>query len=259
MKANRFKRAGRRLNGQRIKLFGKVKSIAFLICILAIAIAVYLYFYSYPANYLFPVKQIMFAGNRHITDDELRSLSGIRQNESLLLISGRKVSRQLLKSPWVRSVSVRKEFPDTISMMIQEAEPFALLDMNGHLYLMDEKGKLLEEMRDNSVPFLPVIEGDPYKEKEGLSEALHLAKLMNDRGFSSEKDHIEIIAHKPYELSVKLDGTVVKIGAGRYEEKLEKLVHLEEDIKDMNVQVEYIDLRFENKAIVKPVTDMVMK
>jgi cell division protein FtsQ len=194
-----------------------------------------------------------------MTDDELRAFAGVRLNESLLAVSGKGVSKQLLKSPWVRAVSLRREFPDTISITIEETEPFALLDKDGHLFLIDEQGKLLEELKDNSVPFLPVIAGDPFKEKEGFSEALNLVKLMNTKGFSSERDRIEVIAHKPHELSVRVDETVVKIGTGGYEEKIERLSQLEEEIKKMGVSVDYIDLRFADKAIVKPVRDRVIK
>jgi cell division septal protein FtsQ len=51
-----------------------------------------------------------------------------------------------------------------------------------------------------------------------------------------------------------MDETVVKIGAGGYDEKLERLIQLEEDLKDRNIPVDYIDLRFGDKAIVKPIT-----
>ncbi len=254
MKVNRLKK-----NKRRIDLFGTVRNISVLICIFALAIGIYLYNSSHPLKFIVPIKHFTFIGNKHLTDEELKALAGVRLNESLVMISSKKVSQQLLKSPWIKSVSLRKEFPDTLSMTIQEAEPFALLNMNEHLFLMDENGKLLEELKDNPIPFLPTIKGDPYKEKEGISEAIKLAKLMNDKGFSTERDHIEIIAHKPHELSVTIDGTVVKVGAGGYEEKLERLVQLEEDVKNMDIQVDYIDLRFEKKAIVKPVTGKAMK
>jgi hypothetical protein len=68
------------------------------------------------------------------------------------------------------------------------------------------------------------------------------------------RDRIEIIAHKPHELAMIVDGTHVKIGEGGYEEKLERLIRLEEDIKNMVLPVDYIDLRFKHKAIVKPLT-----
>lgn len=252
MKANRLKRAGRRIN-----IPNKFQIITLFMFIFAIAIVAYIY--SRPMISVLPVKHIAFIGNRHLTDDELIALAGVHIGESLITISNRKVSQRLLKSPWIRSVSVRKEFPARLSVVIEESEPFALLDMNGPLFLVNEKGEFLEELKDDSIPFLPVITGDPFKEREGFSEAIKLAKLMNDRGFLSGNDHIEIMIQKPHELALTIDGTVVKMGAGRYEEKLERLINLEDEIKSRGIFVDYIDLRFANKAIVKPVTNEVVK
>jgi cell division protein FtsQ len=250
MKTNKIRKISRKAG-----VFGIIRQVVVLIGIIAFAIVVYIVLYSRSLNSLYPVKQIIFNGNRHLSDDEIKTLAGVHSHDSLILLSSGKISSQLLRSPWIRSVSIQKVLPDTLSMTIREAEPFALLEMNKHLFLVDERGKLLEELRENSIPFLPVIAGDPYKEKGALVEAIRLAKVMNDKGLSSGKDRIEIEAHRPDELAVTIDGIVVKVGEGGYEEKLEKLLYLEEDIKRMGIQVDYIDLRFAGKAIVKPATD----
>lgn len=229
-----------------------VRKMIALVFAISIAAGGYLFFSLNPLQSLFPVKRIVFNGNRHVTDEELKALSGIRSKESLVIISNGRVSGNLLKSPWIKSVYIRKEFPETFFVEIKEAEPFALLDTKGHLFIVDEKGRMLEELKGDAVPFLPVITCDPFKEREGFTEALALARLMTEQGFSADRDHIEIIAHKPNELSVSIDGIFVKIGAGGYREKLERLLLVEKDIKDMSMPVDYIDLRFGNKAIVKP-------
>lgn len=41
--------------------------------------------------------------------------------------------------------------------------------------------------------------------------------------------------------------------------KLDKLLRLEEDIKNMGINVDYIDLRFSGRAYVKPVIEKVIK
>ncbi|HMK49009.1 MAG TPA: FtsQ-type POTRA domain-containing protein [Thermodesulfovibrionales bacterium] len=254
MKANRIKKSKRTLS-----ILKTLRNISILTLIFGGAIVVYLVIHNSPVKSVFPVRNVDFSGNRHLTDDELRALTGIHRHDSLLTLSNDRISRQMLKSPWIRSVSIRKDLPDTLSITIKESEPFALLEMNEHLFLVDEKGTLLEELRGGSVPFLPVITADPYREKDGFSEALSLAKTMNEKGFSSDRDHIEIVAHKPHELTVTIDGLVVKIGAGGYEEKLERLVQIEEDIKQMAMPVDYIDLRFAGRAIVKPASEKVTK
>ena len=241
-----------------IRAFRILGNSAAFVFIVGIIVGTGAYMYLFPVTILPPVKHVVFTGNKHLTDDELRELTGVDSHDSLITISTREVSQRLLKSPWVLSVNIKKEFPETLSMEIKEKEPFALLDMNEHLFLIDEKGKLLEEMKDNSIPFLPVITGDPFHEEEGFSDALRLAKLMNDKRFSLERDYIEIIISKPEELTVKIDGTVVIMGSGMYKEKLERLIELEDHIKNSGILVDHIDLRFADKAIVKPIKDEVI-
>lgn len=248
MKANKLKNGGKG-----ILLFRK-RDIALFVCVVIGALCIYFYHRVHHMNPLYTVQKVVFIDNKRLTDEELRDIAGVQARKSLLTVSCGEIGRRMLQSPWIKSASVRKEFPETLSITIQEAEPFALLDMNGHLFLIDESGKVLEEMKDDAVPFLPIIVSDPYKEKEGFSEALHLVRLLNDKGLITGRDHIEVIAHKPNELCVEMDETVVKIGAGRYDEKLERFIQLERDLKDRNIHVDYIDLRFSDKAIVKPVT-----
>jgi cell division protein FtsQ len=206
---------------------------------------------------LFPIRNIIFYGNKNLTEDELKLLTGIRKNESLITVSEKKVCEKLLKSPWIRSVSVRKELPDTLAIVVEEVTPFALLEMNNRLFIINEKGDLLEELKDDPIPFLPVIRANPYNRDENFSEALNLAKSMNDLGFSSERNQIEIIVSRPQELTAVIDGTIVKVGSGDYKKKLERLLELENEIKRRNIPVDFIDLRFENRVVVKPVKEIV--
>jgi len=234
--------------------FFRKRNIVLLIGIVISALCIYTYHRVFAMKPLYPVEEIVFIDNKRLTDEELGEIAKAGMRKSLLTVSCREISRRLLESPWIRSASVRKEFPGTLAITIQETEPFALLDIHEHLFIIDEKGKFLEELKDDAVPFLPVIVSDPYKEREGFSEALFLVRVLNDKGLILGKDHIEVIAHKPQELSIEMDETVVKIGAGGYDEKLERFLQLEKDLMERNIPVDCIDLRFDDKAIVKPIT-----
>ena len=119
----------------------------------------------------------------------------------------------------------------------------------------------MEECSKNSgtaqSPSFPVITGDPFGEKEVFSEAIRLAKAIKETGLLAKKDHVEIIAHKPEELAANLDGILVKVGVGEYHEKLGRLMDLEEEIKRRHIPVDYIDLRFANRVVVKPVSEVI--
>jgi cell division protein FtsQ len=231
------------------------RTVLILLPVAAFTVAIYLI--STAASSAFPLREIVFVGNTHLTDDELKSLAGLRKGENLLTLSSREIYEKMVKSPWIRSVIIRKELPDRLRILITEAEPFALLDMKGHLFIVDDRGELLEELKNSPVPFLPVITGNPFGDKEVFLDAIRLAKAIKTTGLLLEKDHVEIIARKAEELSVNLDGTLVKVGVGDYEGKLRRLRALEDEIKKRDIPVDYIDLRFANRVVVKTVHEVV--
>ncbi len=237
-------------------LLRKVKTAAVLV-LPVIAAGVVIYLFSMAARSAFPLNRVVFTGNAHLPDEELRNISCLKSGDNLFSLSARSVSKKMLESPWIRSASVRKEFPDSLHVLIREAEPFALLDMKGRLFIVDDQGRMLEQLKDTPVPFLPVISGNPFNEKAAYTEAISLAAAIRRTGLQSRKDRIEIIAHRPTELAVNIDGVVVKIGAGEYDDKLGRLLELEEEIKARRIPVDYIDVRFANRIIVKPVNEVV--
>jgi cell division protein FtsQ len=246
--------AANTLKGRRFIAAAKYFGFVVLPVVLVMAL---IYMLSGVVKSVFKVRDVVITGNEHLSDEELKTMAGLGTDENLLLLSGRKISLKMMESPWMLSVAVRKEFPDKLLINISEAEPFALLDMKGKLFIVDDRGAMLEELRDMAVPFLPVISSDPYREKGAFMEAIGLAKAIKNTGLLSGKDHIEIISHKPQEMSVNVDGVVVKVGEGEYEEKLARLADIEEEIKDRNISVDYIDLRFANRVLVSPVNEVI--
>jgi cell division protein FtsQ len=238
------------------KIYTGAKYFGFVILPAALVL-ILLYFASSALNSVFRITEVVITGNGHLTDEELKVMAGLDNAPNLLGISGKRISAKLTESPWVRSVSVRKEFPDRLLLRVSEAEPFALLDSKGKLFIIDEKGTLLEELRDIAIPFLPVISSNPYREREAFLEAINLAKTIKSTAFLSRKEHIEIISHKPQEMSLNIDGVLVKIGTGEYADKLARLAEIEREVESRKIPVDYIDLRFANRVLVSPVNEVI--
>jgi cell division protein FtsQ len=253
------KTAAKAAPGLRKKLAAAAAKLKYLLpATLVMTAAVWaVWFFSHSSSSPFRIRTVEFSGNEHLTDEELRHISGLRGNESLLALPGRKVYEKLKESPWIQAAAVRKEYPSKLLIRISETEPLALLDMKGKMFIVDDKGRMLEELRDNSVPFLPVILSDPYTEKEAFREAVDLAKAVRTMGMLHTSQRIEIIAHNRNEIAANLDGMYVKIGAGEYEDKLARLLEIGEEIRKRNMPVAYLDLRFAKKVVVKPVNEVI--
>ena len=260
MKTGRNDKAGKQKSLERQKkfaAFGRKLKVLLVIVLTVSAVAAVVLLMPYRMPSVLAMKSLELEGNEHLTDDELRQIAGLKGNESLLALSGKKVSGKLMESPWIQSASVRKEYPSRLRIRIRETEPFALLDMKGKMFIVDDRGRLLEELRENSVPFLPVILSDPYQEKDAYRGAVDLAKAIKTMGILHRSQRIEIIAHKPNEIAANIDGVIVKIGAGEYEDKLARLLEIEQELKQRNIPVAYLDLRFAKKVVVKTVNEVI--
>lgn len=206
---------------------------------------------------LFPMSNVVFYGNMHLSDGDLKSMIGLNRNDSLLRISSKTVAERLLKSPWIDNVSVRKDLPDMISVRVHETSPFAILETEGRSFLIDEKGGMLEELK-GAVPFLPVVMADPFRDHDIFLEAVNLARVLRDKKVATERNRVEIVAGKsPESISVVIDNVVLKIGRGDYERKLSRFFQLEDEIKKRSIAVDYVDLRFANRVVVKPINEVV--
>ena len=66
---------------------------------------------------------------------------------------------QLLSIGWVRDARVSRRLPDTIAIDIVEREPAAIWQNRGRLSLIDAEGAVLDEVRLDAMPDLPLVIG----------------------------------------------------------------------------------------------------
>lgn len=237
------------------RLFLRIlKSRLFQVSLLAVVLIVVSYFLSI---YLYGVlkrelslRYLVVAGNTHLSDREVLSLMKVRRGDSLLDISSEDLRRQLLRSPWIKSALIRKELPHTLIIKLKEASPVAILKKAKSLYLVDREGVLLEKIT-RSPSFLPVIDLKGTG-KRLYKQTLLLARVVRSMEFFNDRDVI-ITGRRPEDISIKVDGLLIKVGSGQYTEKLRHLIALSDRIHRIKIPVEYVDLRFKKKLIIKPV------
>lgn len=226
-------------------LKGAAVILSIAILILGIAFAVNLSAHNLNVN------DIQVSGNYHLSKaDVIRSLN-INRETSLLTLELNVVEARLRSNPWIKEVSLRKQMPDTLMIRIKEAAPKALLYLKGSAFLVEEEGNMLEEVINEGTAFLPVIRNESAENnKKGIMEALQLIDALNKKGILSSRESVEIMLNS-YGPDMVVDGSVIKVGYGNYMEKLARWEELEPQVSKLG-PTSYIDLRFRDRVIVKP-------
>lgn len=207
----------------------------------------------------FPLKGVVFKGNKNLSTGDLMALLKVKTGQNMLKLSKRDLSKRLLSSPWVEKAAVRKEILNgRLVIRVNERKPFVLIRRGAVTWIADFQGRLLEPVRPGVAPFLPVIDADVRDYPDTFREAVLLARSLKDHGYFQRP--IEIMAScPPEELSMRSEDEIVRIGFGDYGQKLDKLAELESEMEKRQIRASAIDLRFANRVIVTPVAEQVEK
>jgi cell division protein FtsQ len=229
--------------------------IAKAVTTLSLLIGLVVGLYLFGSSRVFALKEVACLGNRYLSDAELREMGGIEDGENLFALSSHKKAARLMESPWIKEVGVRKDFPHGLMVKIEEAVPRAILKTRDGLMLVDTGGVVLEELNGRHEFFLPVIVGSRESRGPAFHEALSLAGVIQDMGIMSTASEVEITGYERgvEDLSVSINGLLVLIGEGEYEEKLNMLMELTDEIKTRMSDIDYfVDMRFNDRVVVKP-------
>jgi hypothetical protein len=94
-----------------------------------------------------------------------------------------------------------------------------------------------------------IMDIEPDKDRKGLLEALQLIDALSERNVMSSIESVEI-SLRSYGLEMNIDGEMIKVGYGKYHEKLDIWKDFESRMNEVGA-AKYIDLRFQD-VIVKP-------
>jgi cell division septal protein FtsQ len=245
----RAKKKGRAAyrKGEKAVIFFKRGTFVLLIVVIATAAALGIK----ALTYQFRIHDVQVTGNFHLDKNDVISSSNVGEGEPLLNVSLNDIETRLEQNSWIKSACIKKQLPGTVLIKIKEAEPLALLSRKKSLYLMDKDGELLEKLKGDGVPFLPVIKGINPKNRKDIAEALKLVSTLNERNVTANRDSVEIGVEE-YGLKIKMDGELIKVGYGDYPEKFDRWIALEPEIRKKGLPIKYVDLRFKDSVIIKP-------
>ena len=149
MAARRSSKRTRRRRGR----FGFLYKALSLVLILAAIVAGCIVF--------FRVNDVAVSGESKYTAQEIIDVTGVQQGDNLLLLPRNQIVKRILTQlPYVSNVNLRLSLPDTLLISVTECAPAALVQGGEGWWIIDARGKLLEQVSAPTVrPDLAKVTG----------------------------------------------------------------------------------------------------
>jgi cell division septal protein FtsQ len=208
------------------------------------------------------VDRIVVRGNERLqTGDVLALLEGLK-GEHVLRVDLLRWRRRLMASPWVEQVALRRVLPSTVEVFIRERQPLAIGRVRGELFLVDAAGRIIDEYGPDYRQFdLPVVDGlasTPARADGALDEARAalaarvVASLRRNEAMFRRVSQIDVSNDRDAVVILEGDRALVHLGEEQFAERLESYVDLAPALKAQVPEIEYVDLRFDNRVYVRP-------
>jgi cell division protein FtsQ len=197
----------------------------------------------------FAVKHIEIVGDVHTPRADIDRVAQRYVGLNLFQIDIARVQRDLGGAGWIRQINIEKKLPDTLRIKITERTPVALVRRGGQLRYADETGAAFAELSpaagDDELPVITDAEGPE------LARAIALLRELraHDREIYSRVSEIRPVPPRGFAVFDRALGAFVYADSENVSAKWRSLYAILR--AENNPPVEYADLRFADRVIVK--------
>ena len=205
------------------------------------------------------VDRIVVTGNERLSKGEVIAvLSGLR-GESVLFTDLNAWRQRLLASPWVRDAALRRSLPSTIEVALLERVPIGVARVNGELYLVDERGVIVDQYGPQYADLdLPIIDGlgggaeTMVDETRADLAARVIAAVKSNPSIARQLSQVDVSDEHDATVILSGDPAVLELGDDQFLPRLESYLALAPALRERVASIDYVDLRFDDRIYVRP-------
>ena len=168
---------------------------------------------------VFHVDRIVVRGNQRLSTGEVLALLQGLRGQSILSVDLEEWRRALLRSPWVADAVLRRTLPSTVDVTIQERSALGIGRIDGALYLVDDRGSIIDEYGPSYADLdLPIIDGlssRPDEETTDVYRAMLVRRLLDAlraRRMAGRISQIDVSDARNAVVLLEGDPTLIRLG-----------------------------------------------
>ena len=207
------------------------------------------------------IERIVVHGNEHLPTGEVLAVLGGLRGQNLIWCDLNVWRQRLLSSPWVRDADLRRSLPSTVDVLVSERRPIGIGRIDGLLYLVDERGAIIDEFGPQYAEFdLPIIDGLSAPNDDGtITDSVRadlaarvIAGLRAKPAIARRLSQVDV--HDEHNAAVILSGDMAALHLGdqQFLPRLQSYLELATALGERVADIDDVDLRFDGRIYVRP-------
>jgi len=217
------------------------------ICVLSMLTTIYIVTREEP---LFFIRNIKINGASQLKEGDIISKVAPFVRGSLFKLDIAKINEAITSNPFVKQVRIKKVYPFSIVIDVEEKKPSALwVDSEGGVKVLDESGEPYKSLTGAEARGMFLINAGERADAKSLFNQVN---QWVARGII-KKDAISEVAYNEGTVTIfgVEDGVEIILGKEDQEGRLKRAIAVLEDAKKRGLLIKCIDARFERGAIIQ--------
>jgi len=194
----------------------------------------------------FAVDQIKVSGNRETSEIDILDKLELDGWTSLVGFNPESARERIVSLPWVREAAVRKVYPNTIEVRVDERDAFAIWQHGSQLSVIEKDGAVIAPYVGGRQAMLPLVVG--LGAAEGA--AAFVAKVQAYPELASRVRGYIRVGERRWDMRLD-NGITVKLPETQVEAALADLVALDKSDALLTRDIAAVDMRFTDRLVVQ--------
>lgn len=190
---------------------------------------------------IFKIKNIKFENNINLEENIKNQIIELLKNKSLINVNKKNLVSIIENSQWVQSFIIKKHYPRSITLQIVEYKPIAIYKIKNQSFFINDNYKITEKLFNGKEDIYIKVSG-----KYIDTNFKYIYSNLNNFKMLNNVATIDLLNLERADLYLKNN---IQVKLGRY--SLEKQFKILNTIKKKYNNLQFIDLRNEDRAIIK--------
>lgn len=221
-----------------------IKYLALLILLTSVGVVIAWFVLTIP---YFCITRVEVRGEERLSKEVILKWAAIPRQSSIFRVNLGEVSERITLASKIKKAEVRRVFPSTLLILIQERSPFAYLRKGSRFWEIDEEGVVIGEAVEKQ--HLPLITGVDLSPAQMQRIEMGVKILASFQKSGLPLSRIDIINENSI-VGYSEKGPRVYLRENHHLGYLSYLPLILQDAKRVDRRVKYLDLRFNRQVVV---------